>query len=358
MMRWHLSHRYDARALPLANRHYNRQTPESPQFVPPGKNLVLLTRDASALWVTSWPLYAGHAWEGAWINTLFRNENPARDLSSELILEAVAATRARFGDPPAIGLITFVDPSKTRRKRDPGRCYRKAGFRVVGTTKARGLLALQLLPADMPPPHTPTARSRRFSRGEVPGDGLLVEMRGARGGPAPEGLHGVVARVTNGAAEGEFGEGVGTQLGPCLPHERVHRVPEFVREEPRNDAPAPREGTAQDVDVLPLHPREVARRARPSSRRALAVDDGQAHARHRRRVPCEGGALGDEDRTDLALRDGSRPTLHGYLNAAGLRTTPSSCRSAATAGSARTSASGRRTPSTTASGARRRTRCE
>lgn len=48
-------------------------------------------------------------------------------------------------------MVTFVDPAKTRRKRDPGRCYRKAGFRHVGCTEG-GLVALQLLPADMPEP--------------------------------------------------------------------------------------------------------------------------------------------------------------------------------------------------------------
>jgi hypothetical protein len=110
---------------------------------------VLLTADADALWVTSWPFaqYVRHAWAGAWMNSLFRNESPA--LSSELIREAVAATKATFGDPPPLGMVTFVDASKTRRKRDPGRCYRKAGFRCVGETKG-GLVALQLLPADMP----------------------------------------------------------------------------------------------------------------------------------------------------------------------------------------------------------------
>ena len=46
-------------------------------------------------------------------------------------------------------MITFVDTKKTRRKRDPGRCYLRAGFRNVGFTKG-GLVALQLLPADMP----------------------------------------------------------------------------------------------------------------------------------------------------------------------------------------------------------------
>ncbi len=63
---WRLSYRADPRALPLADRHYSRKTPGSPQFVPPGRSLVLLTDDADALWVTSWPYaqYVQHAWGG------------------------------------------------------------------------------------------------------------------------------------------------------------------------------------------------------------------------------------------------------------------------------------------------------
>jgi hypothetical protein len=149
--RWHLSHRADPRALPLADRHYNRQKIGSPQFVPPGSCRVFLTEDASALWVTSWPKgeYVRHAWPGAWVNSMFRNERGDRDLSSELIREAVAATCAAYGNPPKQGMVTFVDAEKTKRKRDPGRCYVRAGFRVVGET-AGGLVALQLAPADMP----------------------------------------------------------------------------------------------------------------------------------------------------------------------------------------------------------------
>lgn len=99
-MRWLLSHRADPRALPLADRHYNRQKIGSPQFVPPGRCLVLLTEEADALWVTSWPFeeYTKHAWAGAWVNSLFRSE--ASELSSEMIREAVAVTRWHFGDPP------------------------------------------------------------------------------------------------------------------------------------------------------------------------------------------------------------------------------------------------------------------
>ena len=54
-MNWHLSNHCAARAIPLADRHYSRKTVGSPQFTPPGRKLVLLTDEADALWVTSWP---------------------------------------------------------------------------------------------------------------------------------------------------------------------------------------------------------------------------------------------------------------------------------------------------------------
>lgn len=148
---WRLSHRADPRALGLADRHYNRQKIGTPQFVPPGRCIVLLTELADALWVTSWPFaeFTRHAWAGAWVCSCFRNEGPA--LSSDLIREAVAITRAIYGEPPTLGMITFVDASKIRHKplRGLGRCYRKAGFIHAGFTK-RGLHAFQFLPSAMP----------------------------------------------------------------------------------------------------------------------------------------------------------------------------------------------------------------
>jgi hypothetical protein len=155
---WRLSDRFDWRALPLADRHYNRRKVGSPQFVPPGRCLVLLTEGADALWVTSWPYaeHVRHAWAGAWVNSLFRNEAQPRLLSSDLIREAVGVTRWRFGDPPDVPwpFVTFIDRDKTRRKRDPGRCYLRAGWQVIGETKG-GLLALGLAPEDMNEPVEP-----------------------------------------------------------------------------------------------------------------------------------------------------------------------------------------------------------
>lgn len=166
-MIWRLSHRYDPEARAIANRHYNRQRPESPQFVPPGRNLVLHAdlevAGGCAFWVTSWPFaaYVRHDWPGAWVCSAFRNEGAG--LSSDLIRAAVAATRWyraiesswRGDEEPALGMVTFVDASKVRHKRDPGRCFRRAGFREVGRTRKHGLVALQLVLADMPAPEAP-----------------------------------------------------------------------------------------------------------------------------------------------------------------------------------------------------------
>jgi hypothetical protein len=150
---WNLSYRNDPRGRVLADRHYNRQKIGAAGFVPPGRCLVLLTTPADAIWVTSWPIadYVRHAWAGAMVNSLFRREPECEYLASELIVAAAAATRARWGRLPDMGMVSFVDAGKTRRKRDPGRCYRRAGWTHVGFTKG-GLYAFQLAAADFPEP--------------------------------------------------------------------------------------------------------------------------------------------------------------------------------------------------------------
>lgn len=154
-MRWNLSHQADKRALPLANRHYSRKNPESPQFGLPGKHIVLLTPEADALWISQWPkpTMVQHEWKDAWYCALFRNESP--HLSSELIREAIAAIRWHWSPVPRLGMVTFVDPTKVRKKRDFGRCFIRAGFREVGLTKKRKLIAFLLAPEEMPEPAKP-----------------------------------------------------------------------------------------------------------------------------------------------------------------------------------------------------------
>lgn len=169
-MIWELSNRADPRAREIADRHYNRQKPGTPQFVPPGRCCVLFAENENgkAFWVTSFPFsqYVRHQWAGAWVCSAFRNENAG--IASEMIRDAVAATRAFFGEPPKQGMITFIDakkvkPTMVHGKKTWGRTYEKAGFRCVGKTKG-GLLAFQMLPEDMPPPEPPIMNQIRKER--------------------------------------------------------------------------------------------------------------------------------------------------------------------------------------------------
>ncbi len=53
-----------------------------------------------------------------------------------------------WGEPPADGMITFVDAAKVRSP-NPGYCFKQAGFRSAGRTKS-GLIVLRLVPEVMP----------------------------------------------------------------------------------------------------------------------------------------------------------------------------------------------------------------
>ncbi len=147
-MNWIVTNPVDQRARRLADRHYSRQKPGTREFSPPGRKLVLITENASAVWVTSWPFaeYVNRDYKDAWICTLFRNESEV--LSSQLIQEAIAATRWKYGIPPQSGIVTMVDASKVKSV-NPGYCYKLVGFQHVGYTKG-GLHILQLLPEAMP----------------------------------------------------------------------------------------------------------------------------------------------------------------------------------------------------------------
>ncbi len=135
---WIVTNKGDVSCRLLADRHYSRQSVGDKQFCRPGKNMVLRTPNADAVWVT---------WKGirddgldALECTIFRNES--QYLSSDMIKYAIAASIDKWGDLPQDGLITYVDQSKVRSK-NPGFCFLMAGFERIGRSKNRGLLLLQ-----------------------------------------------------------------------------------------------------------------------------------------------------------------------------------------------------------------------
>ncbi|HEY1630823.1 MAG TPA: hypothetical protein VGF56_05875 [Rhizomicrobium sp.] len=156
-MIWRLAHRADPDGRALADRHYSRQKVGSPQFMPAGSCRVLVATNKRAVFGLSYPKaeYVHHAWLGAWITSIFRNEN-AGPLASDMIREALAIMQTLYDVPP-LGCVTFVDPKQVpgvlvRGERIKGFCFWKAGFRLVGETKKKKLLAYQLLPHQMPAP--------------------------------------------------------------------------------------------------------------------------------------------------------------------------------------------------------------
>lgn len=107
--------------------HYSRQSPGSPQFMPPGETVVL--RDAAGLILFGWlkQQYRDDREAGICCSIL-RNES-AR-LSSEIILEAEEWAIARLGNQR---FFTYVRPDKIKSV-NPGYCFKMAGWHFVRET--------------------------------------------------------------------------------------------------------------------------------------------------------------------------------------------------------------------------------
>lgn len=139
--KWREVHKMTPALVALADRHYTRQTPGSPQCCRPGVNLCLLTDDCSAAWVVWRPIPSVGRKDRleAWECTLMRNEGRRR--TSDLIREAVEWTWRAWGWPPRDGLITAIDAEATAAGRSPharpGRCFRAAGWREIERRRSR-----------------------------------------------------------------------------------------------------------------------------------------------------------------------------------------------------------------------------
>jgi hypothetical protein len=122
----------------LVNRHYSARHYKDGRkpklFVGPGEKMVLATSEGTALFI--WRKFKDDSGQVGINCAIFRNEGP--ELSSSLILEAEELAWRRW---PGERLYTYVAPKKIL-SRNPGYCFKKAGWVVCGKTKG-GLVILE-----------------------------------------------------------------------------------------------------------------------------------------------------------------------------------------------------------------------
>lgn len=130
---WERVTKFDPAACSLADRHYSRHKVGSPQFMPPGQTIVLLTtaRDALFGWWRPDPASGIKSMNGldGWTCTIFRNEGAS--LSSRLILAAEHKLFELASSIGPDGMLTYVWDRKVRSA-NPGCCFKFAGWRAIG----------------------------------------------------------------------------------------------------------------------------------------------------------------------------------------------------------------------------------
>lgn len=142
----------DERAFALMSRHYSfqkyadgrRNNPSNRNrnlFVGPGEKMVLLTLHCDALFV--WRRFRSKdptASDEDVNCAVFRNESKVK--ASTLIRDAEILAWERW---PGARLYTYVDADKILSP-IPGYCFKRAGWKVSGTTISKGLVILEKLP--------------------------------------------------------------------------------------------------------------------------------------------------------------------------------------------------------------------
>ena len=145
---WFLSRDGNDYARELFDRHYSRYfyaDGRKPKlFVGPGEKTVLVTENADALFV--WRKFIDASGAKGVNCSIFRNEGPV--LSSVLIHEACDVAWSRW---PGERLYTYVNP---RAVNGDGACFKHAGWRKCGRTKARRLIVLEYFQRREHPPTT------------------------------------------------------------------------------------------------------------------------------------------------------------------------------------------------------------
>jgi hypothetical protein len=142
---WYGVRQTDPRVVALYRAHYSSAKKASSIYrrhgiAGPSDTVTLLTVDGRALWLSQKNTVRDDGQEG--INcAVFRNEGEV--LSSLLVQEATALVESMWPERQ----FTYVDPRKTRHKRDPGRCFLRAGWRYADPKYSKGgLVILEWLP--------------------------------------------------------------------------------------------------------------------------------------------------------------------------------------------------------------------
>lgn len=145
----------DPRVSAIYRRHYSCNQyqdgrRDQPQYrnrhlvMGPGEKLVLLSADERAIF--GWRRFIDDSGQEGVNCAFFRNEGAfeGRVKSSDLIRAAETLAWARW---PGERLYTYVDAAAVQSI-NPGYCFKKAGWRGVGHTQARGLLILEKRPQE------------------------------------------------------------------------------------------------------------------------------------------------------------------------------------------------------------------
>lgn len=128
------------------NRRDDPVNPNRNQIIGPGEKLLLMAPGNDA--VFAWRKFIDKSGQTGVNCAVFRNESEY--MSSWLILQAELIAWDRW---PGERLYTYVNPAKVRSK-NPGYCFKMAGWALCGVTKKRKLLIFEKFPA-------PRAASRR-----------------------------------------------------------------------------------------------------------------------------------------------------------------------------------------------------
>lgn len=129
---WQRINKFDPRGAALADEHYSRRKVGSPQWMPPGETLNLLSGDGRALfgWWRPHPESGLQAMNGldGWTCTIFRNVGDVK--SSLLILRAEEALVDLGRGCGPSGMLTYVWDKRVASP-NPGYCFKMAGWKAV-----------------------------------------------------------------------------------------------------------------------------------------------------------------------------------------------------------------------------------